>query len=42
MIHFIDSLAELFATSVGTYWVYMYCGIGVAVAVFIIFDNIKK
>lgn len=38
----IDALSSFFDTSVGGYWAYMYIGIGVAVCVMIIFDNIRK
>ena len=42
MLGFFDALSSFFATSVGTYWAYMYVGIGVLICFFIIFDNIRK
>lgn len=42
MLYFIDALADFFSTSVGSYWVYMYCGVGVAIAFLLIYDNLKK
>ena len=42
MLNFIDALGEFFQTSVGTYWAYMYVGLGIFIGFLIIFDNLKK
>ena len=42
MPNLIDALSGFFDTPIGGYWAYMYIGIGVAMCVMIIFDNLRK
>ena len=42
MLQFIDALSDFFTTGVGTYWCYMYVGIGILICFLVIYDNIRK
>ena len=41
MLDFIDALADFFATDVGTYWVYLWIGVGMVICLLQIYDNLK-
>lgn len=42
MLNFIDALSQYFTTSVGSYWCYMWIGVGVAICFLVIFDHLRR